>query len=439
MTSSTESGVARERIERERMERVQAATLSGTTYESVKEPIADGAQAEASADKKSIAMLSISHVVDDLNQGALPTLLPYLITAHHLSYQAAAGLVLTTNLVSSILQPFLGTLSDKPSWKINIAPIGLAMASIGVGLSGVMPNYACLLIGAAIGGIGLAAYHPDAARTTNFVSGEKKATGMGFFALGGNLGFAIGPLVATACVMAAGIRGSLLLLIPSFVMAAILYKHMKKLDATIAGKKRQAKTRGAGASEVDRWWPFTFLTLTIVCRSVIFFGFNTFLPLYWIHDLAQSKAAGGMALTVFLLAGAAGTLAGGRLADKVGQWPVLFTSFGLVPFAIAAFLAANNPWLALALLVPLGMTMSASLSVNVVMGQKYLPTRIGLAAGVTLGLAGSIGGLITPVIGKVADLWGLHDALLLLIAAGVIAFALIATTRIADKKTAVSP
>jgi len=391
----------------------------------------DSATAADVMDKRSIAVLALSHVFDDLNQGALPTLLPYLIVAHHLSYQAAAGLVLTTNLFSSLLQPWIGTLSDRPGWKINLAPIGLAMAGIGVAFTGVMPNYFGLLCIAAIGGIGLAAYHPDAARTTNFVSGPQKATGMSFFALGGNVGFAVGPLVATACVMAMGVRGSLLLLIPAFGFAAFLHRHMKGLSSRIAFHKKASQAISTGAR--DRWVPFSFLTLTIICRSIIFFGFNTFLPLYWIHHLGQTKAAGGFALTVLLLSSAVGTLMGGKLADRIGDWKLNFGAIGCLPFLIGLFLMASRPDLAMLSLIPLGICMSATFSVMVVMGQRYLPRRIGLAAGVTLGLAGSTGGLIAPVLGKLADSYGLHAALSTLIGVALLSLVLAGATALAER------
>jgi FSR family fosmidomycin resistance protein-like MFS transporter len=409
----------------------QAVTLSGSNFsELVSAEVTD----ENEFDKKSVGIIAFSHVLDDINQGALPTLLPYLITAHHLSYEAAAGLVLMTNLVSSMLQPWIGILSDKPSWRLNLAPIGLAMAGLGVGMAGIMPNYNALLFGAAISGIGVAAFHPDAARATNFVSGSKKATGMGVFALGGNVGFALGPIVATACIVAMGVRGTVLLLIPAFVGALILHKHMNSLAATFEKCKRAARNDRHG-SRSDRWWPFGFLTLTIVGRSVIFFGFNTFLPLYWMHVLGQTKANGGAALTVFLISSAVGTFIGGKLADRFGSWPVTLVSLIAVPAAIQLFLSMNRADLASLALFPLGLSLSATLSVMMVLGQKYLPTRIGLASGVTLGLAGSIGGLVTPVLGKLADKYGLHTALTTLVAVSIVSVFLACITMLLDRSS----
>ncbi len=289
----------------------QAVTLPGISILP-----ADTDAGTSKPDYRSIAVLSISHVLDDLNQGALPTLLPYLMVSHHLTYQSAAGLVLTTNLFSSLLQPWLGTLSDRPSWKINLAPIGLLMAGVGVSFSGLMPNYMALCAGAAFTGIGLAAYHPDAARTTNFVSGAKKGlTGMSFFALGGNLGFALGTTGSDRLRYGHGECAQHSPSHSGHCRFFVLHRHMKGLSATILQRKHAAK-KLSGENQRDRWLPFTFLTLTIICRSIMFFGFNTFVPLYWVSQLGQTKAAGGVALTVLLMSSAVGTLLGGKFAGQ---------------------------------------------------------------------------------------------------------------------------
>jgi FSR family fosmidomycin resistance protein-like MFS transporter len=238
--------------------------------------------------------------------------------------------------------------------------------------------------------------------------------------------------------MAMGIRGSLLLLIPAFVFAIILHKHMKGLGSVITAHKNRAKSAGH-ANQRYKWIPFGFLTSTIICRSIIFFGFNTFLPLYWIHDMSASagadpKAAGGMALTVLLMSSAAGTFLGGKLGDRFGGWKVSLIALSLLPLTIALFLAATRADLAMLSLVPLGMCLSATFSIMVVMGQSYLPTRIGLAAGITLGLAGSIGGLVTPLLGRIGDTYGLHAALSVLLAVAATSLVLATCTMVAERR-----
>jgi FSR family fosmidomycin resistance protein-like MFS transporter len=137
---------------------------------------------------------------------------------------------------------------------------------------------------------------------------------------------------------------------------------------------------------------------------------NVFIPLYWIRVFGLSNAAGGAALTVMLFAGVFGTLAGGWLADRFGRRVVVFGSMvGLLPLLLA-FVIASRPGLALAILVPIGIALSLPFSVMTVLGQEYLPGRVGTASGVTIGLAVTLGGLVAPLLGRFADVHGLRAA-----------------------------
>ncbi|HSR24928.1 MAG TPA: MFS transporter, partial [Candidatus Eisenbacteria bacterium] len=150
-------------------------------------------------------------------------------------------------------------------------------------------------------------------------------------------------------------------------------------------------------------------------RSILFYGLNTFIPLYWIGVFHQSPGAAGAALATLLVLGAAGTLLGGRLADRFSRRSVLVAAVVLAVPLLALLVAAPGPMAANAVLVPLALVLQAPSSIIVVMGQEYLPSRVGTASGVTRGLAVSVGGVLTPVLGLVADHAGLRTALALLI------------------------
>src|SRR5262249_44177498 len=145
---------------------------------------------------RAIALLSTAHLFDDVNQGVIPALIPFFIAERRYTIAAAAGLVLAGNLASSVLQPLFGQLADRrtPPW---LVPAGLLLAGLGVAATGLAPTYALALVSAAASGIGVAAFHPEAARQIYVSSGERRATAMSLFAVGGNLGFAVGPAMAT--------------------------------------------------------------------------------------------------------------------------------------------------------------------------------------------------------------------------------------------------
>lgn len=373
-------------------------------------------------DYKAIALLSAAHLSDDVNQGVVPAMLPFFIATNHLTYAAAAGLVLAQTLASSVVQPLFGMLADRRSspWLI---PAGLSLAGIGVALAGIAPTYGLIFAAIALSGLGISAFHPEAARRVRYLSGARQATTMSLFTVGGMVGFAIGPLMITPTLIAFGTRGATLLAIPVLLMGAIVTWQLPRVTAVHITHQ----VRGGGHVVVDapeRWNDFVRLTAVVITRSIVFFGLNTFVPLYWTRAMHGSKAGGGYALTTFLFAVAAGTLIGGRLADRYGRRIVIVVSLIAVVPMLLLMLSTRSLIAGALLLIPVGLTLAASNSVVVVMAQEYLPNRVGLAAGVTLGLSMTIGGLLMPLFGSIADHHGLPTALLILSFLPALGFAL---------------
>lgn len=360
--------------------------------------------------RRAIALLSAAHLFDDLNQGVIPALLPFFIAERGFTIAAAAGLVFASNIASSVLQPLFGLLADRRStpW---LVPCGLLLAGTGVALAGLAPTYALVLAAAAVTGIGVAAFHPEAARQIYVLSAERRATAMSFFAVGGNLGFAVGPALATPLQIALGLKGTILLVLPALAMSLVLVRaHLRASGAAPTPLERPSET------PANRWAAFTRLSAPVVSRAIVFYGLNTFIPLYWIHVFGSSKAAGGFALTLMLSSGVAGTLAGGWLADRFGRRVVVFVPMLALCPLLLAFVSTSSAAVALALLVPIGLALYAPFSVMTVMGQEYLPGRVGTASGLTIGLAVTLGGLAAPLLGRIADLHGVRSALWTLVA-----------------------
>jgi FSR family fosmidomycin resistance protein-like MFS transporter len=373
-------------------------------------------------DYKAIALLSVAHLSDDINQGVVPAMLPFFIAADHLTYAAAAGLVLAQTLSSSVVQPLFGMMADRRSspWLI---PAGLSLAGIGVALTGITPSYWLIFIVIALSGLGISAFHPEAARRVRFLSGTRQATTMSLFTVGGMVGFALGPMMITPTLIAFGTRGAIVLALPVLIMGSVITWQLPRITAVHQMHLGEAAKRIVSEAR-ERWGDFSRLTLVVITRSVVFFGLNTFVPLYWTHILHGSRNGAGIALTTFLVAIAVGTLIGGRLADIYGRRIVIIVSLATVTPLLLMFTGASGLSAAGMLLVPIGLTLAASNSVVVVMAQEYLPNRVGLAAGVTLGLSMTIGGLLMPPLGAIADRYGLTTALVTLVIMPVIGFIL---------------
>ena len=358
---------------------------------------------------RSIGLVVLAHAATDLNQGAIPALLPFFIAQHHISYAAAATIVFATNLVSTASQPIYGYIADRRSipWLI---PVALLCAGLGVSLTGVVPNFQTGVIVVGLSGLGVAAFHPEGARLINYLAGERKATAMSFFAIGGQLGYAIGPLMGTAALLLWGLKGSLSLIVVPTIVAGLLVVSLPGITAGYENKGGGLRRHAASGGR-DAWTPFVLLAIALLGRSVIFYGLNTFIPLFWIDVFHQSKAAGGSALSVLMVSSIGGNLVGGRMADRFGYRIVAIAGFVVLMILLPLFALADSPTQAMLLLVPIGLVFSAPTGPLVVLGQGYLPNRVGLASGVTLGLAFSFGGIMMPLLGSIADHHGLRTAI----------------------------
>ncbi len=358
---------------------------------------------------RQIGILSVGHLVTDINQGALPALLPFFIVAYDLSYAAAAGVVFAANITSSIVQPLFGHAADRFS-KPWILSVCLLAAGMGLALSGIFKGYHWIMLLAIVSGIGIAAYHPEAARLVNFAAGSKKGTAMSFFGVGGTIGFAIGPLLVTAALIQWGLSGTLVLIVPVSIMALVMASQFSTFESLEKGRNRDRSSSNTKDFQ-DNWGAFSRLTFTIIGRSIIFYGLNTFIPIYWINGLNQSKAAGAMALSIFAGSGILGNLLGGSLADRLGQKNVMLLGYLGLTIFLPILIFVENVQIATLLLIPIGLMLYGTYSPSIILGQSYLPNRVGLSSGITLGVAVAIGGGAAPIIGKIADLYGIWFSL----------------------------
>ncbi len=377
--------------------------------------------AEKGVDKRSMSALSAGHLFTDVNQGAVAALVPFLISERGLSLAAAGTLVLAATLSSSIVQPLFGYFSDRTPLPA-LMPLGVMLGGAGISLVGVAPNYPLILLCTVLSGLGVAAFHPESARFANYVSGAGRARGMSFFSVGGNAGFALGPVITTPLVLYFGLPGSLFLVLPAFLMGLILFYELPRL-LTFRPEAAEASVEREGVTQPEHWGPFARMVGVVTMRSFVYFGLVTFVAEYYIRVLGTSTALANAALSVMLFAGAVGTLVLGSVADRVGRRAVLAGSMLLLAPLLYAF-TLSGPLPGVVFLALIGAATVGTFGVTVVMGQEYLPGRIGVAAGITLGFSIGIGGLGAPILGVIADNYGLTTTVLVLAVLPVVGLAL---------------
>ncbi len=363
----------------------------------------DALVVSATTDRGGLRLLVLAHIVNDLNQSAIPAIIPFLVLQRHMSLAAAGTLTLAMNLSSSIVQPLFGHWSDKRSlaWVI---PVALVFAGVGTACIGIAPQYWMALIAALIAGIGVAAFHPEGSRYANYFSGAKRAVGMGWFTLGGYAGFALGPLLITPLLLVFGLPGTIYIAIPGVLLALFMISALGRFERARDAVHRLHVTR----TYHDDWPAFRLLSITVALRSTAFLAAVTFLPIFALRQVHTSTSVANILLSAMLFAGGAGTILGGRLGEQVDRRTLVTVSMfaaAVVALGITMF-GSLSVWLLLALAIAYGMSLGLSASTVVVLGQEYLPGRIGVASGVTLGLAVTIGGLLAPVFGHIGDTFG---------------------------------
>lgn len=356
-------------------------------------------------EKKKLLLVTLGHFSCDINGGALPAALPYLRAAHNLDYQATGGLMLAYSCLASLIQPVFGFWADRHS-KPWFIPLGILLAGCGITFLGLLGNYWLMCAAIAISGIGSAFFHPEGARFANRVSGKAKGTGMSFFSIGGNVGFILGPLIVSLFVSQFGLQGLSIFGITALFMAILVLWGVAHLPSSNQKKYNDIEKNRQSIGD-NNWKEFSKLMLIIICRAMAFTGCNTFIPLYWVNYFNQPKSLAAFALVVFGLSGIIFNILGGMLSDRFGCVTLIRIAFFLMGPVILAFTLVEEVLYAWLLLPLLGLVLYLSFSSQVVLGQSLLARNMGVASGITLGVASTLGGLAQPCLGWIADGYGL--------------------------------
>jgi len=246
------------------------------------------------------------------------------------------------------------------------------------------------------------------------VSGRRRASGMSLFSIGGNLGFALGAFATAPIVVALGLRGGLLIAVPCVAVTAVLLALTPYLRRFVPEREARARVTG----EDDRRSLVLLLTV-IAFRSLAWYGLLTFVPL-WEVSLGHSKHHGTSLLSLMLFTGFVGTLAAGPIADRIGLRTVLLAAnVAICPLMLVFVLVGGIPGaVALAFV---GVAVIGTFGITMVMSQQYLPRRIGVASGLSIGFSIGLGGIAAVILGAVADSIDLRTALYISSAAPVAA------------------
>ena len=351
--------------------------------------------------------LSVGHVIADVYGGMLPAMLPIFVSTFGLSYFAVALVSAAHSFSASAIQPVLGYLSDRISgtWVLPLAPL---VAAVGIIVATQAPVYWVALVLIAIGGLGIAAYHPEGYKAAGYYSGDRQSTGTSIFSVGGNIGVAAGPVVVAVLYAWQAQRGLMLMVIPGILMALVLWRLLPRIET--GGETAPPDLKAAFLDIRPVLTPFVLLLVIVILRSFFWVSIGTFIPLYAVAELGMTvpEAAAGL-LPFLLFSGAVGTLIGGYVADRTSKEGLLLWSLAPVPLFVYGFLQGSGLWLPFMLVLIGGFTVS-TFAVTVVMSHELLPNQRAMASGMMVGFAWGISGMGTPLVGIFADGFGLPAA-----------------------------
>lgn len=353
---------------------------------------------------RSLLTLMLGHATVDMYSGVLPLLYPLLTDQFSLNLKTVGLVSLCYSGMASLTQPLFGWVTDRSGTRW----IGLALMWTGItfALLGLAPTFPMLLMLAALAGIGSGAYHPMGAVTAaSVIPDNQRNVAMSIYVTGGTLGVAIGPLIGVVVFALFGLSGTLLMVIPGAAIALFLLSQMRSLASGLKKKAAQAR---AEAPPIP-WKPMSVVIALMMLRSWVLFGISAFIPL-WYDEMGYSRLFYASLTTTILLCSAVGAVGVGSIADRHGRRKLLImASVASVP---AILLFAQFPGVpAFFSAAMIGLLAASTGPLLLVMAQQLMSGRPGMASGLILGLGFIMGAVGVPIMGAVADEWGIQNAM----------------------------
>ena len=353
-----------------------------------------------------IVALAFSHFLNDIMQSLLTAIYPILKSNYGLDFVQIGLLTFTFQVTASLLQPAIGMYTDKHPLPYSLVA-GMASTMVGLIVLGLANSYWLLLVGAACIGLGSAVFHPESSRVARLASGGRHGLAQSLFQVGGNLGSAIGPLLAAFVVLPRGQQSVSWFAIGSLLGIFILWR----VGSWYAAHRRA----NAGRPAMSTAMPFdrrttlialAVLTVLTLTKNAYMASLSSYYTFFLIDKFGVGVQDSQLLLFVYVGASALGVFLGGPIGDRFGaKFVIWFSILGVLPFTLA-LPYADLTW-TVVLTVIIGLVFSSAFSAIVVFAQELMPGRVGMIAGIFFGFAFGAGGIAAAALGAVADVAGI--------------------------------
>jgi len=352
--------------------------------------------------------ISFCHLLNDMMQSLLPALYPMFKSSYALSYAQIGLLTFTFQITASLLQPIIGSYTDRRPRPYSLAT-GMGFTLAGLALLAWARTFPLLLMAAALIGSGSSVFHPESSRVARMASGGRHGLAQSVFQVGGNVGSAIGPLLAAFIVLPHGQTSVAWFSGAALLGMVVLYNvgHWYQAHG-LARLKRRAPSEEAHVAPSRRTVAVTIGVLLVLIFSKYFYmaSLTSYYTLYLIHRFNVSIQAAQLLLFLFLAAVALGTIIGGPLGDRFGRKYIIWISIlGVLPFTL--LLPHVSLFWTAVLTVPIGLILASAFPAIVVYAQEMLPGKTGTVAGLFFGFAFGMGGVGAAALGALADVSGI--------------------------------
>ncbi|WP_082491351.1 MFS transporter [Duganella sp. Leaf126] len=353
-----------------------------------------------------LGAVAFAHLLNDLVQAMLPSIYPLLKAEFGLSFAQVGLITLTFQCTASLLQPWIGLYTDRHPMPY-LLPAGMVSTFIGVLLMAVAHSFPALLVAAALIGVGSSTFHPEASRVARVASGGRFGFAQSLFQVGGNVGSALGPVLAAAIIIGRG-QGNIgwFAVLTALAFGVLVYVS-RWHSAHLAGLPRKKAVAAESPLPKSRvYGALAVLALLVFSKYIYMSSLSSYYTFYLIDKFGVSVASAQMYLFLFLAAVAAGTFMGGPIGDRIGRKRVIWMSIlGAAPFTLA-LPYVDLFWTAV-LTVVIGFVISSAFSAIVVFAQELMPGKVGMVAGIFFGLMFGVSGIGAAAMGHLADVAGI--------------------------------
>lgn len=349
--------------------------------------------------------VSLTHLINDMLQAVVPAVYPILKDEFHLTFAQVGLITLTYQLTASLLQPFVGSYTDRKPKPYSLV-VGMGFTLVGLVAVSFATSFIHVLCAVSLIGIGSSIFHPESSRVAHLASGGKKGLAQSIFQLGGNAGSALGPLLAALIVVPYGqfnIIWFSLVAVVGMLILSVVSKWYKAHLINRASKKTAFSDELVSKFSKKKVIFSLFILLVLVFSKYFYMASMTsYYTFYLMGKFHLSIQQSQVYLFAFLAAVAAGTLFGGPLGDRFGRKYIIWISIlGVAPFTLLL------PYVGLfwtgILSVIIGLILSSAFSAILVYATELVPGKVGMIAGLFFGLAFGMGGLGSALLGKLAD------------------------------------